>query len=149
MFTTYYAPKYGTSATRGQYLLVITDLLSEFTNTVPMKRISAAELGQHFVGYFVSDYDLLAELIKANGGFFQSKFFTYACIMMSINNHFTTKCNRKSNEKVKIKIKLILAALKSYVVGHAQGWNLQTDVLTYAKNFQPPTLTIIAPFELV
>lgn len=67
---------------RNEYLLLITDRFSKMTKTVPMKRISAAEVSRNFLNCWVSKYGPPAELIADNGGWFTAKLFIDVCELL-------------------------------------------------------------------
>ena len=134
---------------RNEYLLFITDRFTKLTKTIPMKGISAAEVGRCSVNEWVFNYGPLTELISDNGGCFTSKFFLDVFSILSIKNNFTATYHLQANGKVERYNPTILAALRTYVADHPKDWDLYTDALTYAYNCLPHTSTDVAPFDLV
>ena len=136
-----------------EYLLVTTDRFRKFTKTIPMKGNSVVEVARCFVNKWVLNYGPPTEFISDNGGCFTSKVFLDVCIILSINNNFTTTYYSQANGQVERYNRTILAALPTYMADHTKDWDFYTDALTYALtnayNFLPHTSTDVAPFNLV
>lgn len=114
-----------------------------------MKVISAAELAGHFNNAWVFNYGPREELIAYNSSFFTSKLFIEVCNLMLIKDNFKTTYYPKTNGPVEQYKRIILAALRTYVVEHPRDWDLYPETLTYVYSFQPHLTTRVAPFELV
>lgn len=76
---------------------MIPNLFTQLTTTVPMKAISAAEVGKHLMNSWVFNNNLLEELIADNGGCFMSKLLQYVDRIMNIENIFTTTYYPQTN----------------------------------------------------
>lgn len=55
-------------------------------NTVPMKRITAGEVGKSFMHSWVFNNGRLGKLVADNCGWFTSDYFQYFCSIISIKN---------------------------------------------------------------
>ena len=132
-----------------RFLLVITDRFSKLVRTVPLKRITAADIAKAFVTHWVFIYGPPVKVLSDNGKQFTSKFFQNVCRIMGIHNTFTTTYHPQANGQVERFNRTIISALRHYTEEHPKDWDLFTDALTYAYNTQVHRTTSFAPFELV
>ncbi|CDF33203.1 unnamed protein product [Chondrus crispus] len=73
-----------------RWLLVITDRFSRLVRTVPLKRITAAEIAKAFVHHWVFVYGPPVTVLADNGKQFVSRLFQEICRILGIKNVFTT-----------------------------------------------------------
>ena len=73
-----------------QYLLVMTDRYSKLTKSVPIKTTSAETVARAFTDEWALTYGPPKSLLADNGAYFNSKFFTSVCTILSVENKFTT-----------------------------------------------------------
>ncbi|MGH0053543.1 MAG: DDE-type integrase/transposase/recombinase [Sphaerochaetaceae bacterium] len=132
-----------------RYILVITDRFSKLVQTVPLKRITAAEIAKAFVNNWVFVYGPPKKLLSDNGTQFTSRTFQSICNILGIQNLFTTTYHPQANGQVERFNRTLLAALRHYVADHPRDWEMFKGAVTYVYNTQPHTTTKIAPFELV
>lgn len=116
---------------KNEHLLVIMDLFSKMTKTVPMKGIYAAKVAKQFVNSWVFNYRPPEDLIADNGGCSTSKYFQNVCRIISIMTIFTTTYHPQTNGHVEIYNRAVLAALQTNVTGHTRDWDLYTDVAIF------------------
>ena len=73
-----------------RWLLVITDRFSKLVRTVPLKRITAAEIAKAFVHHWVFVYGPPLSVLEDNGKQFVSRLLQEVCRILGIRNVFTT-----------------------------------------------------------
>lgn len=73
-----------------RYLLEISDRYSKLVRTVPLERITAAQVAFAFVHHWVFVHGPPVKLLSDNGTQFASKFFQDVCRILGIRNIFTT-----------------------------------------------------------
>ena len=132
-----------------RWLLVITDRFSKLVRTVPLRRITAAEIAKAFVHHWVFVYGPPLSVLADNGQQFVAKLFQATCKILGISNVFTTTYHPQTNGQAERFNRTILKALRHYVAEHPKDWDIFTDALTYAYNTQTHSATKLSPFELV
>ena len=134
---------------RNCFFLVINDRFSKLTRTVPLRKITAAEVANAFVNNWVFTYSPPVYLLSDNGPQFTARLFQDICRILEIENLFVTTYHPQCNEQVERFNRTILAALRHYVADHPKDGDLFTNALTYAYNTQTHRGTKSSPFELV
>lgn len=93
---------------------------------VPMKRVSAWEVANYFVGNWHFNYDPLTDLIADNEKQLTSKFVLDVCRILNVHNSFKMTYNRQKNGQVEIFNRTSLADLPAYIDDHPCHWDLYT-----------------------
>ena len=132
-----------------RYILVISDRYSKLVRTIPLKKMTAANIAQAFVHHWVFVYGPPVKLLSDNGTQFTARFFQNVCRLLGIRNVFTTTYHPQSNGQVERFNRTLTSALRKYVGQHPKDWALFSDAVTFAYNTQVHRTTNIAPFELV
>ena len=117
--------------------------------TVPLKKISAANIAQAFVHHWVFVYGPPVKLLSDNGTQFTARFFQNVCLILSMRNVFTTTFHPQANGQVERFNRTLTSALRKYVGEHLKDWDLFSDAITFAYNTQVHRTTNMAPFQLV
>lgn len=128
-----------------RFLLVISDRYSKLVRTVPLKKISAADIALAFVHHWVFVYGPPVKLLSDNGKQFTARFFQNVCRILGTRNLFITTYHPQTNGQVERFNCTLLSALRKYLGDHPKEWDLFSDAATS----QVHRTTNIAPFELV
>lgn len=80
-----------------RYLLVTSERYSKLVWTVPINRISAAQISLAFVHHRVVVYGFPLTLSSNNGKQFTAKFFQHFCWFLALRNLFTTTYHPQIN----------------------------------------------------
>lgn len=132
-----------------KYLLVITVDYTKLTKKVPMKGTSTEEVAKHFMNAWVFNYGLPEHLMEDNSDCFCIKGLSGRLEHHGHLEQFQNNVQPQNNGQVELFNRKILAALRTCVEDHLSDWELYTDALTYAYNWQLHTSMCVAPFELV
>lgn len=132
-----------------QYILVIADRFSKLVRTVPLKTITTFNVATAFCHHWVFVYGPPKILLSDNGTQFNSKFFRSCCLILGVEQRFTTAYHPQTNGQVERFNRTILSQLRKYIGEHQKDWDLYNGALTYAYNTQVHSSTGFTPFELV
>lgn len=130
-------------------LLVIVDRFTKLVRTVPMGRVTAAEVAKAFVNHWVFVYGPPKSVLTDKGGSFRAKFMLEAHRQPGIESNSTTTYHPKTYGQAERFNRTLLAGLRKYIGDHPTDWDLYTGALTFAYNTHVHTATGFSPFELV
>lgn len=126
----------------------MTDRFTNMVKKIPIKGSFTAEVAQQFVRHWVFDHRQPVNLLADNGEAFTAKFFQDVGKLIKIHNNHAATYHRQANGQVKSCNHAMLAAVRTHVADHPRKCDQYIDAFTYAYNWEPHTLTSIAPFEL-
>ena len=128
---------------------MIADRFSKLVRTVPLKTITTFNVATAFCHHWVFVYGPPKILLSDNGTQFNSKFFRSCCLILGVEQRFTTAYHPQTNGQVERFNRTILSQLRKYIGEHQKDWDLYNGALTYAYNTQVHSSTGFTPFELV
>ena len=132
-----------------KYLAVITDRYSKFTQTVPLRNVTAWTLAKAFCDHWAFIFGPPKYLLSDNGGQFISKFFQSVCNILGTRNLFTTSYHPQTNGQVERYNRTILAGLRSYCSEHGKDWDNFSHAVTFGYNNTVHRATSLTPAQLV
>lgn len=124
-----------------QYFLIITDRLTELTESVLLRNASACKAATTFVHESFLNYRPSGILLADNGKAFTEKVIQNVCRILNVQNLFTTTDHSHTNGRVKLFNPTLKADILNYFDDHPTEWNLYTPSLTYSYNFIRQTST--------
>jgi Integrase core domain len=128
-------------------LLVISDLFSKLTRTVPMRKTTALAVAKAFRDHWVFAYGPPKFLLSDNGTQFTAKLFVEVCRELGIANVFAY--HPQTNGQVERFNRTILNALRTYVAKSQSDWDEYTSAITFGYNSRIHASLGFAPFEFI
>ena len=95
-----------------KFVLVITDIFSKLTRTIPVRTITALKVAKEFVQRWICAYDPPKYLLSDNGSQFTFNFFAFVCAYLEVKNLFTAAYHPQTNGQTERFSRTILAGIR-------------------------------------
>lgn len=106
------------TARGSQYLLIISDRVTKYTKSVPLKSISASKLAKVFIREWVFNYGFSMDLLSDNEKCVTAKFIQEVCRNMNIHNSFTRTYHPQTSEQTERFNRTLKVGIRSYRGDH-------------------------------
>jgi transposase InsO family protein len=130
-----------------RFLLVMVDLFSKLTRTVPLRTIIATEVANIFFYESYCAYGAPVILLTDNGTQFVSKFFQTVCRLLGVKQVLITAYHPQTNGQCERFNRTILSTLSHYISDDQDNWDELSYTATYAYNMTVHSSTGYTPFE--
>ena len=101
-----------------EYILVITDHFTRYTQTYPTRNKTAKTAATHLYNNFALRFGIRSQLLHDQGGEFEDALFKYFANLLGIQNLQTTPCHPETNRLTERKNQTVLAMLRTLPEKH-------------------------------
>ena len=135
--------------TRAKHILVLTDLLTKYVVSVPLKGTEAPDLAKETVESWLLRFGLLEVLHMDQGKNFGSELILEVCGLLKIDKIRTSPYHPKGNGPVERRNQVIADEISKYCVENPRTWDKLLPYLGFIYTTRNHSTTQATPYSLV
>ena len=137
------------SSKGNQYVLVVVDHFTKWTEAFPMPNQEASTVAKKLVSEFISKFGVPYEILTDQGSQFQSNLFTELARMLGIDKTRTTAYHPMANGLVERFNRTLEMMLSMYISETQRDWDQFIPLLMLAYRTTPQESTKVTPFRMM